>query len=77
MLGLNLEEIDMDSAGWAPQCRDGKGERCPERATVRIHAPDGQEVPGCWMCTAHAAAVVAEYAEKLGETWTTTPYAAK
>lgn len=54
-------------------CRDGKGERCPREATVRLLDPDGKRVPGGGMCDAHAREVVTEYREKLGEEWRVEP----
>jgi len=52
------------------QCRDGKGEKCHNEATVRLIAPDGKAVPGSAMCLDHALEVMSEYYQKLGETWT-------
>ena len=52
------------------KCRDGRGRLCPRPATVTLIAPDGTSVPGCAMCREHAEEVIAEYSEKLGETWT-------
>ncbi len=47
--------------------------RCYKPATVRLYQPDGQPNPGGYLCATHAEAVTSEYAEKLHETWTTTP----
>lgn len=41
--------------------------RCAAEGT--LHRPDGRMVPGCFFCGTHARAIIAEYAEKLGETW--------
>ena len=38
-------------------CHDGKGYRCPNPATVHLHAPDGEPVPGGYMCDGHAKEV--------------------
>lgn len=52
------------------KCRDGKGEPCDRDGVMRLVAPDGLVVPGCFMCRQHAEECVIEYAEKLGERWT-------
>lgn len=52
-------------------CQDGKGFRCSNQATVRLVAPDGQAIAGPGSCTGHADEATTEYADKLGEQWTT------
>lgn len=55
---------------FAPQCSHYEAkQRCTNRATVWIAAPDGKLVPGCYVCREHGEACVTEYREKLGETW--------
>jgi len=49
---------------------DGGG-RCRSAATVALCAPDGEPIPAPWHCKAHADAIVSEYAEKLGQRWST------
>lgn len=47
--------------------------RCPHEATLWLQSPDGEKVPGCWVCPQCASATMAEYREKLDETWTAIP----
>ena len=47
--------------------------RCQNAATFWLHSPDGEKVPGSYVCTYHAQAVVSEYAAKLGQNWTAVP----
>lgn len=59
-----------------PTCsftQDQSGVWCPEKADVLIFAPDEQPVPGGWMCMKHGQALVAEFHEKLQETWVAMP----
>ena len=58
-----------------PQCYSWPAphQRCQETATVLLLTPDGQSFPGNWYCRPCADRIVAEYAEKLGERWTTEP----
>jgi len=49
-------------------CRDGKGERCPKEADFSLCAPDGTRNLG-YMCKEHAARVINEYRDKLGQEW--------
>ena len=44
--------------------------RCATAATVKMFAQDGTPVPGGYYCRPHAEAAIAEYAEKLGQQWT-------
>ena len=48
------------------KCRDGKGKACGRDGVMRLIAPDGLLVPGCFMCRDHAEECVREYAAKLG-----------
>ena len=43
---------------------------CNEPATCRIHAPDGEPVPGGFLCRKHGHEIAREYRTKLGERWT-------
>ena len=52
------------------KCQDGRGFRHDAPAEGYLTAPDGQRIPGPGMCQAHAAACIAEYADKLREVWT-------
>lgn len=48
---------------------DGKGQPCPEPATVRLISPEGKPAPGCRMCAKHALMVISEYRVKMGWEW--------
>ena len=48
-------------------------QRCKDAATVWLCGPDGHKVPGCWLCKAHADAIIAEYSAKLNEEWAACP----
>lgn len=52
------------------RCLDGHGRRHNHPAEGWLHAPSGDRVPGPGMCRKHAEVVIAEYATKLGESWT-------
>ena len=54
---------------WAPVGTS----RCEAPAVARLYAPDGKANPGGWYCGAHATAITTEYADILGERWTTRP----
>lgn len=49
------------------------GAHCPNNGEVWLYGPDGARVPGGPICKSCADACVTEYAEKLGEVWTTRP----
>lgn len=48
-------------------------DRCTDAATVWLCSPDGERVPGSWLCHYHAEAAIREYAAKLGEAWMARP----
>lgn len=55
-----------------PQCYSWPAphQRCRAVATVLLLDHDGNGFPGNWHCRSCADRIIAEYAEKLGETWT-------
>lgn len=53
---------------WWRYCRDGQGRPCTRYASGTLLAPNGRTMG--WMCAQHARECIAEYAQKLGETWT-------
>lgn len=58
-----------------PRCAfwSRNGWRCQNRAATYLYGPDGKPNPGGYYCADDAAKTIAEYAEKLGEAWTTQP----
>ena len=47
--------------------------QCVSLAEVHMVAPDGEPVPGGWMCRPCGERIAAEYRSKLGEEWTLEP----
>ena len=43
--------------------------RCPEKSVAHLTAPDGKLNPGGYVCWQHGAAILGEFAVKLGEQW--------
>jgi hypothetical protein len=56
-----------------PRCShyatDHYASRCAEPAVAALTNPRGKLNPGGWVCWAHGALILGEYAEKLGEQW--------
>lgn len=46
------------------------GKRCELPAVGILITPRGKPCPGGYSCEEHAQAVITEYQDKLGETWT-------
>ena len=59
---------------YPPPCLDATGQPHGAPSEGRVVAPSGR--PVTWRCRACAEAVIAEYAEKLGERWTFVPFEA-
>lgn len=49
------------------------GNQCRATAAVWLYAPDGEPVPGGWLCLEHGQAITGEYRAKLGEAWALRP----
>ena len=49
------------------------GSRCEKEATKWMFDDDGQQNPGGFVCADHAAAIILEYREKIGQEWTAKP----
>jgi hypothetical protein len=52
---------------------DAGRRRCRLNATHWLLGPDGELVPGAYLCEDHAHECVDEYRDKLGETWAMVP----
>jgi hypothetical protein len=55
-----------------PRCGSG-AYGCHNEADTMLIDPDGGVNPGGWVCCYCGRRIIAEYAEKLGETWTLEP----
>jgi len=60
------------STSFTLRCRDGMGHLGNHDADGILYEPDGRKIGH--MCQAHAAEVIDEYREKLGEVWTFVAY---
>jgi len=52
-----------------PTCNTWDPARCTAPAVAVLLAPDGARVPGGRVCWDHGAAILGEYAAKLGQQW--------
>ena len=67
----------LDGCPYPPPCSHYGGRvRCTAPATHWYLDSEGALNPGGYTCEAHGRATVAEYAARLGETWTLRPIAA-
>lgn len=49
------------------------GKQCQNLSDFWLFAPEGRRNPGGCVCREHGRAIVEEYSQKLGETWTLVP----